>query len=53
MMRGFEMPEIRPEWHDSATVTLGELIEGGWFDWDSDQFSWIAYAYSPEQYGRV
>lgn len=53
MMEGFEMPEIRPEWHDSVTVTLGELIEGGWFDWDSDQFSWIAYAYSPEQYGRV
>lgn len=53
MMRGFEMPEIKPEWHDSVTVTLGELIEGGWFDWDSDRFSWLAYAYSPEQYGRV
>lgn len=52
-MNSFEVPPLTPEWHDVATVTLGELIEGGWFNWDNGLFNWSNYAYSPEQYARV
>lgn len=49
----FEFPNIEPEWHDTTTVSLGELIEGGWLDWSSDQFDWSKQAYNAEQYARV
>lgn len=49
----FNMPELKSEWHDVATVTLGELIEGGWFTWENELFDWKKYAYNDEQYIRV
>lgn len=52
-LEGFIPPEISPEWHDNATVTLGELIEGGWFDWSNPIFDWSEFAHDAAQYQRV
>ena len=35
------------------TVTLGELIDSGVFDWKSDVLDWVGVAYNLEQYDRV
>ena len=45
-----DLPNI---YGSDATFTLGELIDLGYFDWDSETFDWSAQAYSPEQYERV
>ena len=42
-----------PEWHDVYTVTLGELVEMGIFDWDRPELNWKAAAYNEAQYDRV
>lgn len=40
-------------WNAVYTVTLGELIDKGVFDWSLDILDWSAAAYSAEQYKRV
>lgn len=35
------------------TITLGELIEAGLFDWSRSELDWSEAAYSEEQYTRV
>lgn len=43
----------RDRWNAIYTVTLGELIGRGVFDWDSTELSWADAAYDAEQYKRV
>lgn len=43
----------RDRWDAVYTVTLGELIDKGVFDWSLDILDWSAAAYSAEQYKRV
>lgn len=43
----------RDKWDAIYTVTLGELIDKGVFDWSLDILDWSAAAYSSEQYKRV
>lgn len=44
--------ERTPDWHATVSIQLGELIEGGLFDWENDpELMWDAY--SSEQYKRV
>lgn len=43
----------RDRWDAVYTVTLGELIDKGVFDWNLDILDWSAAAYSAEQYKRV
>lgn len=40
-------------WDAVYTVTLGELIDKGVFDWSLDVLDWSAAAYSNDQYKRV
>lgn len=41
------------EQHDVVTITLGELIESGIFDWSRADLDWSSVAYDDEQYSRV
>ena len=41
------------EIHSIVNISLGELIETGVFDWDSDLLNWADAAYNAEQYERV
>lgn len=41
------------EQHDVITITLGELIETGVFDWGKDMLDWSSVAFDDEQYSRV
>lgn len=41
----------RNDWHSAVTISLGELIEGGFIDWDSPSWAWDSY--SPEQAVRL
>lgn len=43
----------RDKWDAVYTVTLGELIDKGVFDWSLDILDWSAAAYSSDQYKRV
>lgn len=43
----------RDEWHDVYTITLGELIESGVFDWTRPELDWSDAAYDAAQYERV
>lgn len=43
----------RDKWNAIYTVTLGELIDHGVFDWSSPELAWRDAAYSEEQYSRV
>lgn len=43
----------RDRWDAVYTVTLGELIDKGVFDWSLDILDWSEVAYSAEQYKRV
>ena len=43
----------RDKWDAVYTVTLGELIDKGIFDWSLDVLNWSSAAYSTEQYTRV
>ena len=43
----------RDRWDAVYTVTLGELIEKGVFDWSLSILDWSEAAYSTEQYKRV
>lgn len=43
----------RDKWDAVYTVTLGELIDKGVFDWSLDVLDWSAAAYSSDQYKRV
>lgn len=49
-MSGFY--ERNPDWHAVISIQLGELIEGGLFDWENDE-SIIWDFYNEEQYKRV
>lgn len=41
------------EFHNINTITLAELIDMGFFDWDAKLFDWKAAAYNTEQYDRI
>lgn len=43
----------RDKWDAVYTVTLGELIDKGVFDWSLDVLDWSEAAYSSDQYKRV
>ena len=51
----YEMPDLekcdRSEWHGLFTIPLGELIEGGFVDWEDSSWKWDAY--DDDQYARV
>lgn len=52
MLEAYKMCECPTDMHAVVTIQLGELIEGGMFDWESDNsLKWDAY--SEEQYKRV
>lgn len=40
----------RSDWHSVVTISLGELVEGGFVDWDDPSWAWDSY--SPEQAAR-
>lgn len=40
-------------WNAVYTVTLGELVDKGVFDWKMELLDWSSAAYSAEQYNRV
>lgn len=35
------------------TITIGELVSSGVFDWSKDALDWSDAAYNPEQYKRI
>lgn len=41
------------EQHDVLTITLGELVESGVFDWNKPMLNWEDAAYDDDQYVRV
>jgi hypothetical protein len=43
----------KDRWNAVYTITLGELIDKGVFDWGLDILDWSSAAYSTEQYNRV
>ena len=43
--------EQRPDYHATVTIQLGELVDGGVFDWE--KVGWKQHAYSDAQYERV
>lgn len=43
----------RPRFKAVLTITLGELIESGLFDWANSNLDWSEAAYSEDQYTRV
>ena len=43
----------RDEWHDVYTISLGELVADGSFDWSRPELDWSDAAYDAEQYTRV
>lgn len=43
----------KDRWNAVYTITLGELIDKGVFDWSLDVLDWSSAAYSTEQYSRV
>lgn len=43
----------KPDWHAVYTIQLGELIDGGLFDWSKPYLEWELAAYDDEQYLRV
>lgn len=40
-------------YHDVATITLQELGEIGFFDWEDETWDWEEFAYSSEVYNRL
>ena len=45
--------EYMGNYHDVATITLQELKEIGFFDWENDAWNWKNFAYSEEVYNRL
>ena len=43
----------KDEFHDVVTITLGELVESGVFDWNKPILEWENAAYDEAQYIRV
>lgn len=43
----------KDRWNAVYTITLGELIDKGVFDWGLEILDWSSAAYSTEQYSRV
>lgn len=41
------------EQHDVITITLGELIESGVFDWNDSMLNWHDAAFDDDQYLRI
>lgn len=46
-------PEKYAKWHSVFTIQLGELVEMGLFDWNSELLNWFDAAFDYEQYERV
>lgn len=47
----YEPSPAMPEFHAVISVSLGELIEGGFIDWNDDSWHWDAY--DETQYKRL
>lgn len=50
----YEQRDPQHEWRDFhavSTITLGELVEGGWVDWSDSAWAWNAY--DEEQRSRI
>lgn len=45
--------EYMGNYHDVATITLQELEEIGFFDWESESWNWQEFAYSETVYNRL
>ena len=43
MIPNFDIPESVPEFHSVISITWGELEQGGFFNWDSEQWHWDYY----------
>lgn len=43
----------RDQWNAVYTITIGELLDAGVFDWSMPELDWSDAAYNPEQYKRV
>lgn len=43
----------RDEYNAVYTITIGELIECGLFDWNRTELDWSSAAYDREQYARI
>lgn len=43
----------KPKYNAVLTIQLGELVEGGVFDWSKDLLNWSSAAYDADQYKRV
>ena len=41
------------QWNAVYTITIGELVENGVFDWKRPELDWSKAAYNEEQYKRV
>ena len=41
------------QWNAVYTITIGELLDCGVFDWNSDKLNWKDAAYDEDQYERV
>lgn len=41
------------EWNAVYTITIGELVESGVFDWKLPQLDWSAAAFDQAQYDRI
>lgn len=45
--------EEKDDWFAVCTIQLGELIEGGLFDWKAPELDWSSAAYDEAQYKRI
>ena len=49
----FDVYTGKPKYNAVLTIQLGELVEGGVFDWSKDLLNWSSAAYDADQYKRV
>ena len=50
---GHQYDYSESDWHAVYTIQLGELIEGGVFDWGRRELDWSEAAYDKAQYLRI
>ena len=43
----------RDQWNAVYTITIGELIDCGLFDWKRPELDWSSAAFNEDQYDRV
>ena len=49
----FDVYTGKPKHNAVLTIQLGELVEGGVFDWSKELLNWSSAAYDADQYKRV